>query len=56
MTIRIGNAPCSWGVEFASDPPSARPLACRYSTSWRKPNVRACEISSLNDVASSSNA
>ncbi len=20
MTIRIGNAPCSWGVEFASDP------------------------------------
>ena len=20
MTIRIGNAPCSWGVEFANDP------------------------------------
>jgi inosose dehydratase len=20
MTIRIGNAPCSWGVEFAGDP------------------------------------
>ena len=20
MTIRIGNAPCSWGVEFAQDP------------------------------------
>ncbi|MEO0357794.1 MAG: myo-inositol catabolism protein, partial [Pseudomonadota bacterium] len=20
MTIRIGNAPCSWGVEFADDP------------------------------------
>ncbi len=20
MTIRIGNAPCSWGIEFASDP------------------------------------
>ena len=20
MTIRIGNAPCSWGVEFAEDP------------------------------------
>ncbi|MCY4260214.1 MAG: myo-inositol catabolism protein, partial [Rhodobacteraceae bacterium] len=20
MTIRIGNAPCSWGVEFPSDP------------------------------------
>lgn len=26
MTIRIGNAPCSWGIEFASDP--------RYP-SWR---------------------
>ena len=20
MTIRIGNAPCSWGIEFPSDP------------------------------------
>ena len=20
MTIRIGNAPCSWGVEFPNDP------------------------------------
>ena len=20
MTIKIGNAPCSWGVEFADDP------------------------------------
>jgi inosose dehydratase len=20
MTIKIGNAPCSWGVEFAGDP------------------------------------
>ena len=20
MSIRIGNAPCSWGVEFAGDP------------------------------------
>ncbi len=20
MSIRIGNAPCSWGVEFANDP------------------------------------
>jgi inosose dehydratase len=27
MTIRIGNAPCSWGVEFADDP---------RNPSWRK--------------------
>ncbi|MBZ0261920.1 MAG: sugar phosphate isomerase/epimerase [Hyphomicrobiales bacterium] len=27
MTIRIGNAPCSWGIEFASDP--------RYPT-WQR--------------------
>ncbi len=22
MTIKIGNAPCSWGIEFPSDPPN----------------------------------
>ena len=42
MTIRIGNAPCSWGVEFASDP--RNPAWTRVLDECREAGYRGIEL------------